>query len=147
VWQAWQRTLEIAIAIDARVILFQCPKSFLPTRENLGNLTTFFRRIKRGRFHFAWEPRGEAWTEDLVRELCQECNLIHCVDPLTATSWFGDTLYWRLHGIGSYSYPYTDDDLERLRRLVIKAAKPGYVMFNNFSSKRDALRFMSRVRR
>src|SRR3954471_20830090 len=35
VWQAWLRTLEIARELEARVILFQCPKSFRPTSENL----------------------------------------------------------------------------------------------------------------
>jgi uncharacterized protein YecE (DUF72 family) len=62
VWQAWLRTLEIARALDARVILFQCPKSFLPTSENLINCSAFFaastenafvwpssRAVKRGR--------------------------------------------------------------------------------------------------
>jgi uncharacterized protein YecE (DUF72 family) len=29
VWEAWERTLEIAEALQARIILFQCPKSFL----------------------------------------------------------------------------------------------------------------------
>ena len=62
VWQAWQRTLEIARTLEARVVLFQCPKSFLPTSENLTNFSAFFRRVERESFRLAWEPRGEAWT-------------------------------------------------------------------------------------
>ena len=41
VWQAWQRTLEIARTLKAQVILFQCAKSFIPTRENLINFSAF----------------------------------------------------------------------------------------------------------
>ena len=140
VWQAWQRTLEIAKAVDARVILFQCPKSFLPTSANLINFSAFFRRMEREGMRLAWEPRGEAWTEDVVRELCAEHDLIHCVDPFEAMSVHGDMKYWRLHGRGSYSYRYSDGDLDRIKQWLGTEPQPGYVMFNNFSSKADALR-------
>jgi uncharacterized protein YecE (DUF72 family) len=146
VWHAWQRTLEIAEALDARVILFQCPKSFLPTGENLQNLSGFFHRVDRGTFRLAWEPRGEEWNEDLVRELCAEHSLIHCVDPLEARSVYGDMTYWRLHGRGSYAYRYTDADLNIIRRMLLEKPAAGYVMFNNFSSKADAQRLISMQR-
>ena len=141
VWQAWQRTLDVARALDAPVIVFQCPKSFLPTSENLINFSAFFRRVNRESFRLAWEPRGEAWTDDVVRDLCAEYDLVHCVDPFENTSVYGDTTYWRLHGRGSYSYRYTDGDLVLLRQMLAKRPQPGYLMFNNFSSKPDALRF------
>jgi len=141
VWQAWQRTLEIARALEARVILFQCPRSFHPTSENLINLSVFFSSVERDNFRLAWEPRGEAWTADIVKDLCVEYDLIHCVDPFEALSVHGDMNYWRLHGRGSYSYCYTDPDLAALRQMLTRQRKPGYVMFNNFSSKADALRF------
>lgn len=141
VWQAWLRTLEIARALEARAILFQCPKSFLPTSENLINCSAFFRRVNREAFRLAFEPRGEAWTEDIVREFCAEYDLVHCVDPFEATAVHGDSRYWRLHGRGSYAYRYTDADLIRLQRMVDERPQSGYLMFNNFSSKADALRF------
>lgn len=141
VWRAWRRTLAIAKALEARVILFQCPKSFGPTRENLINLSAFFRRVERDGFHLAWEPRGEGWAEDVVRELCAEYDLIHCVDPFESVSVHGTITYWRLHGRGSYSYRYTDADLERLEQMLAERPQPGHLMFNNFSSKADALRF------
>ena len=141
VWQAWLRTVEVARAVDAPVILFQCPTSFLPTSENLINFSAFFRRVSRDRFRLAFEPRGEPWTEDIVQDLCAEHDLLHCVDPFETTSVHGDIRYWRLHGRGSYSYRYTDADLAALRQLLIERPQPGYLMFNNFSSKADALRF------
>jgi uncharacterized protein YecE (DUF72 family) len=138
---AWQRTVDVARALDARVVLFQCPKSFLPTSENLVNLSAFFRRLDRHGFQLAWEPRGELWTGDVVQDLCAEYDLIHCVDPFEGASVYGEVKYWRLHGRGSYSYRYTDKDLVHLRRMLAKADGPVYLMFNNFSSKADALRF------
>jgi uncharacterized protein YecE (DUF72 family) len=141
VWAAWQRTFAVAHAVEASVVLFQCPKSFLPTSENLVNFSAFFRGLDRHGLRLAWEPRGKAWTGDIVKELCAEYDLLHCVDPFEAHSVHGDLRYWRLHGLGSYSYRYTDGDLVLLRRMLGKAEGPGYLMFNNFSSKADALRF------
>jgi len=141
VWQAWLRTLEIARALDARVILFQCPKSFLPTSENLVNCSAFFRRVNREAFRLSFEPRGPAWTPDIVGDFCAEYDLVHCVDPFEATAVHGNIRYWRLHGRGSYAYRYTDADLIRLRRMLDERPQSGYLMFNNFSSKADALRF------
>ncbi|MEO7649519.1 MAG: DUF72 domain-containing protein [Bryobacteraceae bacterium] len=139
---AWERTAQISRALDARVVLFQCPKSFTPSDKNLLNLCAFFRSIRgRRSFQLAWEPRGDDWTEDIVRELCQEFDLIHCVDPFLHRSFHGTPRYWRLHGIGSYSYRYTDADLMRLKIAVLDDLEPTFVLFNNFSSKADAHRF------
>jgi uncharacterized protein YecE (DUF72 family) len=142
VMKAWDRTAEIARALEAEVVLFQCPKSFLPTGTNLSNLSKFFKSIERGSsFRLAWEPRGEQWEEDVIRELCQELDLIHCVDPFANRSVTTNPRYWRLHGIGAYSYQYTDADLLWLKRSLRNEFGPTMVMFNNFSSKADAIRF------
>jgi len=97
--------------------------------------------VERESFRLAWEPRGEAWTADIVRELCVEHSLVHCVDPFEAVSVHGEMRYWRLHGRGSYSYRYTDADLVALRHMLTKEPQAGFLMFNNFSSKADASRF------
>ncbi|HVW08894.1 MAG TPA: DUF72 domain-containing protein [Bryobacteraceae bacterium] len=142
VMRAWERTVEIARCLDARVILFQCPKSFVPSDKNLSNFCSFFRTIRRrGLRQLAWEPRGEDWTEDIVSELCQEFDLCHCVDPFAGRSAHGSLRYWRLHGRGSYSYRYSDADLVRLKSMLLREIRPGFLMFNNFSSKADAIRF------
>ena len=144
VWLAWERTREIADILDARVVVFQCPKSFLPTRENIGNLERFFGRIERGPCSLAWEPRGEDWCPELVRELCAQHRLIHCVDPFLDTETYGDRLYWRLHGRTGYRYRYTAEDLQELRAKFADRARPDvlhYVMFNNMTSREDALSF------
>jgi uncharacterized protein YecE (DUF72 family) len=140
---AWERTREIANVLNASVIVFQCPASFLPTAENLRNMNTFFKSIERSHQVFAWEPRGEDWTSDIVRDICRRNELIHCIDPFQSAPVHGEVLYWRLHGKGGYRYKYTDEDLLRLRLMLATHMRgTNYVMFNNMTSRQDALRFM-----
>jgi uncharacterized protein YecE (DUF72 family) len=148
VWLAWERTREIARILDAEVVVFQCPKSFLPTNENVRNLSQFFREIERDGRALAWEPRGEDWTTERVRKICAAHDLIHCVDPFEARPAYGERLYWRLHGIGGYRYRYSDEDLAELARKLSEYsgwAGPHYVQFNNIYSKDDALRFQALI--
>ena len=143
---AWERTRDIARIVEADVIVFQCPRSFLPTTENTRNLTAFFRQIERDNRVFAWEPRGDDWHPDLIRHLCAENNLIHSVDPFKSDPVFGDRLYWRLNGRTGYRYQYTDEDLIELQAKLARASVPGpnYIMFNNIYSRQDAERFQRR---
>jgi uncharacterized protein YecE (DUF72 family) len=143
---AWQRSREIADILDARVIVFQCPASFLPTRENIRNFEAFFRDIHRGHRIFAWEPRGNDWDDRLVRRLCAAHGLVHCVDPFVRDSTYGESLYWRLHGKGGYRYRYSESDLVELSGKLQGRSDPAaldYIMFNNISSREDAMRFSS----
>ncbi len=139
---AWERTASIARALRAHVVVFQCPKSFEPTRENVRNLRQFFAEIGPQEFALAWEPRGD-WPDRLVAELCAEHRLVHCVDPLQARSVYGAIAYWRLHGIGGYRYRYSDAELMHLKSLLRDAPKLTYVMFNNVWMKDDAARFQN----
>lgn len=149
VWRAWEATLEIACALRAAVILFQCPASFRPTDLHVRNLEAFFRRVGTCSHLLAWEPRGD-WPADLVRDLCTRLNLIHCVDPLVAnpatrTSDSG-VRYFRLHGRGGYRYQYSDTELHELRDTVVTdGAHETYVMFNNVWMKDDAARFLALI--
>jgi uncharacterized protein YecE (DUF72 family) len=148
VWLAWERTAEIARAVRAEVVLFQCPASFRPERENIANLRSFFSHIKREGFSLAWEPRGN-WPVDLLQELCRELNLIHCVDPFQTDPMPGQHIYWRLHGKGGYSYRYSDEELTELLTMLSRHSgverSPAYVFFNNIWMKDDAVRFIERI--
>jgi uncharacterized protein YecE (DUF72 family) len=141
---AWQRTREIADIVDAQAIVFQCPASFLPNRGNIRNLERFFQEIHRGASVLAWEPRGDDWTDEMVRAICAANRLVHCVDPLVRDFTYGNSLYWRLHGRTGYRYQYSDNDLAELNaklHALSPPARPNYIMFNNMSSREDALRF------
>lgn len=142
VWCAWEVTREIACALDAAVIVFQCPASFRPEARNIRNLETFFRRAGDCRHLLAWEPRGD-WPADLVRDLCARLHLIHCVDPFAADPVTGGVRYFRLHGRGGYRYHYSDEELWKLRAKALAGGEGAYVMFNNIWMKDDALRLLA----
>jgi uncharacterized protein YecE (DUF72 family) len=141
---AWERTAEVARALDASVVLFQCPASFDPSAQHVRNFRAFFETLERGTSQMAWEPRG-SWPPELVRELCAEFDLLHCVDPFAGESTWGATTYWRLHGRGGYNYVYSDEELDWLAGEVRRRDGEVYVLFNNLAMAKDARRFAERV--
>lgn len=145
VLDAWERTFEIAEALRAAVVVFQCPASFRPTPQNVDNMRAFFGQARRGDLVFAWEPRGD-WPDADVAGLCRELDLVHCVDPFKRLPVTPGLAYFRLHGIDGYAYDYrySDEDLARLE----EACRPfdeTYVLFNTASMWDDALRFQARL--
>ena len=139
IFEAWDRIDATAAHLKAKIIVFQCPASFKPDEKNIDNLKRFFKRINRKDFKFVWEPRGK-WPEPVIKRLCKDLNLIHCVDPFKDKAVYGDIGYFRLHGIGGYRYKYSDSDLKRLKNFCI-GKKVIYVMFNNTNMWEDAIRF------
>jgi uncharacterized protein YecE (DUF72 family) len=138
VYQAWEETRRFAQALEAKVILFQCPPSFRETAENVDNMRRFFKSVKDSRFLLVWEPRG-GWNEPTIKALCQELGLVHCVDPMEKASLYGVPQYFRLHGGTRYQHRYTDEELRRLKDRV--GDKDTYVLFNNLNMYHDALAF------
>jgi len=140
VLQAWAETMRFAQALEAKVIVFQCPPSFRETSENVINLRRFFESAQASGFLLAWEPRGE-WIERTIRSLCSELGLIHCVDPFERESLHGETRYFRLHGGPRYQHRYAEEELQWLRDKL--EDKETYVLFNNINMYNDALTFIS----
>jgi uncharacterized protein YecE (DUF72 family) len=136
---AWHKTEETARILGARIIVFQCPPTFLPTEENRQNLRLFFSSIDRDRYLFVWEPRGP-WQEEEIKAVCRELNLIHGVDPFKKLPLHGDPRYFRLHGKTGYHYHYSKEDLRHLQQMCPEAADV-YCMFNNSSMYEDACTF------
>lgn len=145
--RAWATTLDCARVLRASSILLQCPASFRPTDENIANLRTFCTSVERpDGVRLMWEPRGDAWQDDVIRSLCDELSLTHVVDPFVRDALTSAPAYWRLHGIGSHYRSYTDDELRALVARV-PAAGDTYVMFNNIPRAADAQRFATLYRR
>ena len=142
VW-AWEQIREIAAALQAKNVVFQCPASFRPTAQSQRNLRAFFQKIDRGPFGLIWEPRGE-WPEQEIRGLCQELNLIHGVDPFKQEPQSGGVRYFRLHGVTGYRYRFSGPDLESLRN---KCRGITYCLFNNAGMWADALAFRDLIGR
>lgn len=132
-------TLDCAVALKARTVLFQCPEKFRPTEENIERMRAFFKKHERRGLNFAWEPRGD-WPAETVKELCDELDLWHAVDPFKTPTLTPDRCYYRLHGVVRWRYTYEDGELEELVSLLPKRGL-SYVFFNNITMFEDALRF------
>ena len=140
---AWETTRQLARALAAEFVVFQCPPQFLPTEENVANIRRFFTWAQRDRLRFGWEPRHPDWWE-LVAGLCQELDLIHVVDPFYEAPRYGLPHYFRLHGQPrgtyrwEYKYQYSADELAVIARLCRMADT--YCLFNNDRMCDDAQR-------
>ena len=137
--EAWKTTLACARALEAKLILFQCPASFTQTPEHIRNLVHFFSRIERSGFTCCWEPRGP-WEKEVIKELCEALHLWHVVDPFVTTTMTPEQCYFRLHGRQGWRYQYEPAELADLVELL-PTEKPGYVFFNNSHMRQDALVF------
>jgi uncharacterized protein YecE (DUF72 family) len=142
VFSAWEATRRIALALEARYVLFQSPASFAPSAENRKNARRFFSAIERAGLALAWEPRG-AWREEEILALCREFDLVHAVDPLKAKPLYGGCGYFRLHGPRGYRSSYGDGELRRVASLCEGET---YCFFNNATMLRDARRFQRLLR-
>ncbi len=138
VFAAWEETKQVAQALKAKLIVFQCPASFRPTPRNIKNMEEFFSRAERGGMLFGWEPRGE-WGREEIEGLCRSLDLLHVVDPFKTQALYGAIRYFRLHGKGGYRYRYSQGELLQLKDWA--AEGPTWVMFNNVYMLEDALRF------
>jgi uncharacterized protein YecE (DUF72 family) len=149
----FERMREICAALRARLLLFQTPASFGPSDSNVKKMRNFFTKIKRAGLVLAWEPRGKWWEKpERVRRICEELDLITCVDPLrNAPQYFGKDgiAYFRLHGFGKptmYNYVFSDKELERIKGKALSLdCKECYILFNNMAMYDDALRFMETI--
>lgn len=143
--EGWEATRVSAEALGATRILFQCPARFTPTEEHCDDLRRFFGSIDRAGIVALWEPRG-AWPEELIDELCRELDLVHVVDPLSATTVTPERPYYRLHGRTGFRYVYEEEELEDLASTLVDA-ELSYVFFNNVAMRQDAARFLEILRR
>jgi uncharacterized protein YecE (DUF72 family) len=143
--EGWQLTRELAAALKASFVVFQSPPRFEATDANVAHFRQFFHWASRDYLRFAWEPRHKSWTSDLIRDLCQELDLVHTVDPLEQQTVWGSPKYYRLHGtlLGNFRYeyghPYTDAELREIHRRCLPG--PTYCLFNNKQMADDATRF------
>ncbi len=136
--EAMARTLKCAEALQADKILFQCPAAFKPVDENIENLNNFFRRPRPNHMRYLWEPRRK-WPEALIKELCDDLDLIHVVNPFTDTPVTHGFYYYRIHGRRG-KQEYSDSDLQELAEAVVPDEET-YVLFNNVRMLQDAERF------
>lgn len=143
VWSAWEATRAIAAALAAKVILFQTPASFTPSREHKERLRAFMRKIPRDGRLIAFEPRG-VWEPEEAAALCADLDLVPAVDPLRTEPPAGRVAYFRLHGPVTGRYRYDDGDLHSIAAKC-EGRDEAYCLFNHPEMWRDALRFRDLV--
>ncbi|MDI6855709.1 MAG: DUF72 domain-containing protein [Candidatus Thermoplasmatota archaeon] len=143
IFEAWEKMTEVCSALNVNIVVFQCPASFKPAQKNIKNIYEFFNSIKSKSLTFIWEPRGEEWRGNVIKKICTELNLIHCVDPFKSSQQSGKFSYFRLHGIGGYRYRYSKEELEKLLSFCTPSS---YVMFNNTYMFENAIEFKELVR-
>jgi uncharacterized protein YecE (DUF72 family) len=143
--EGWQRSLQCATVLNATALLFQCPASFTPERENVEQMRRLFGRIERPEARLLWEPRGARWTAErsLALSLCRDLDLVHVVDPFVTAPDPTQPVYWRLHGPAGPRSSYSDAQLNQLAAMLsaVSHPSPRYVMFNNLPRVGDAKRF------
>ncbi len=143
VFEAYERTVSIARALKAAIIVFQTPPQFKEGEGNIQNVRNFFTSLS-SEFLYVWESRGN-WNPDTLKKLCEELNLIDGTDPFRRKP-VTERQYFRLHGSPPgetmYSYTYTDKDLTNLHSFCRNGT---YVLFNNVTMFEDALRFAARI--
>jgi uncharacterized protein YecE (DUF72 family) len=137
----WEKIKDIGEALNAKVMVFQTPKSFKDSAANLKRLGEFFKVA--GGFKFAMEPRG--WKRDTIENLFPKLGLIHIVDPFKEKPIKQKFNYYRLHGKGNimYRYRFKDEDLQFLKK---KLNRGDYLLFNNIFMYDDAMRMMELVK-
>ncbi|HVF32997.1 MAG TPA: DUF72 domain-containing protein, partial [Acidimicrobiales bacterium] len=128
--------------LRATAILLQCPRSFRPTEANVARLRAFASTVERPEgVTILWEPRGE-WPTPLLVELCGELDLVHVVDPMLTETVTPERTYYRLHGTTGSRHVHSDQELLRLRDLIVDRPSP-QVLFNNLPRVGDADRFLA----
>lgn len=147
VFNALERTLEIAEILNSKIVLFQTPASFSYSDENFRNMNEFFKYAKKYKFIYVWEVRGK-WQNEFIVRICKKFDLNHSVDPLYFESLYGEYNYFRLHGRWdgkriSYMYNYTPKDLNKV--FLCCKRKINYVLFNNISMFQDAIKFKKQI--
>lgn len=140
---------QICKLLEAKILLIQTPASFTPS--NLGSAEEFFEKTDRDGLILAWETRGPLWEQKPVYQrlskMMETANVVHVTDPFKAMPAYTNTIvYLRLHGLGKrmYYYQYSNEELKSLHGFVKPFEDDGkevYVLFNNLTMFKDALRF------
>ncbi len=134
-----EKFFNIARVLRAEIVLIQAPKSFKFSEENRKKVEDFLSTLP-GEFKYALELRG--WDVKQVRAL----GHIVVVDPFATPPPTQEEAYFRLHGAPPgermYYYKYTEEDLRKLKALVLEGPwKKAWVFFNNIWMYDNALQF------
>ncbi|MEM0198912.1 MAG: DUF72 domain-containing protein [Desulfurococcaceae archaeon] len=155
--KAFEKTVEVAKALNASVIVLQTPSSMPYNEETVLQVKRFFEEVSTytgGNIVVGWEPRGAWASAKELKGILEMYDVMHVVDVFRSRPLYLHSrriLYTRLHGIGpgevNYSYYYTDEDLNKLTELLnVENYDAAFVMFNNVKMLDNGLRFKEILR-
>ncbi|MEM0117002.1 MAG: DUF72 domain-containing protein [Conexivisphaerales archaeon] len=143
----WNRSVEFAKALQAKVLVIQLPPSFQYNNKNVERLKMFFSHFEPD-IPCAIEFRHESWLNkiDELNIILKRWRTIIISDPLKFRLPQQEIQYLRLHGLDgftNYRYTYSDEEINTLiNRLKGLTA---FVLFNNISMLDDAKRLLTRL--
>lgn len=149
--RALEKTLEVACALRAEIIVLQTPGSMPYNAESIKWINEFFDQaislLRNGEL-LGWEPRGEWLRAPELKTILEKYGITHIVDIFKNKPFYKHRgiLYIRLHGKGpgevNYNYNYTEEDLLELREIIENEDfQVTYVLFNNVKMFNNALEF------
>ncbi len=142
VYKSFRHSLDIAKAVEAKVLLLQLPPSLKWEDYMVETLSKF---ADESEIQLAIEPREDSWFTKKVQRFLGEMGYVFVTDPFDRgiVDIHDSIIYLRLHGIGGYRYDYSDRDMARLYHMIEKYIdnKTVYVLFNNVNMFRDAVEF------
>jgi uncharacterized protein YecE (DUF72 family) len=136
--EAWQRTDELACALDAQAVVLQTPASFKASTEHATRLENFLAHAMRPRVAIAWEWAKGSWPDRKAIDLCERIGAVPVVDPNATAIPDGEFVYVRMGATARR--PLRDDDLKEVALAV--RDRLGWVVFSNKQGTEDALRFL-----
>lgn len=133
VWRAWEETEKAAGILRAKIVVFQTPTNFKPTRENADNMRSFFGRINGRALTYVLDARS--WRPEDALPLCEELGILYALDPLRPSCPGPECAarglaYIRLPGKGGFRYCYREEELRDLQKRYA-GLNDVYVMFDN----------------
>jgi uncharacterized protein YecE (DUF72 family) len=143
---AYRNAVSTAESLGARTMLFRLARTAGPNPDQMDRLHRFFKKVDRGRLHFAWEP-PPSWPVTLVTSVSKALRLFPVNNPLGQKGVLPSPLrYFRLGAAGKTSgvHHFSDEELARVKRACDEG--PSYVVFNNGPyAFDDAVRFASLI--
>jgi len=139
------KTLETALAMRAKMVVFVTTPQLRPGPRGRETLGRFFKSIDRRGLSFAWEPHGP-WEEAEIAALCEELDLTRCFDPLRDEPPAGATAYARLGPFAVMGRAFADDELEEIAE-VLDGYDEAYCFFGTERDFSDAQRLLSMCNR
>ena len=96
--EALETTLACAKCPKGKNDIVPVPGGFQPLPQNILNLKEFFSNILPRRFEFCLGAAGQIVERCVIKELCDELDLWHCVNPFARPTVTPQNCYYRLHG-------------------------------------------------